>query len=135
VGDLTEHFSAAEFACPHCGESQIDGRLVSALQTLRFQVGVPVRVTSGWRCTEHNRAVRGAPSSQHPLGTAADIAIAGMDVVEMYEAALLVPEFRAGGLGLYDSVVIHVDVRTSGRARWARIAGRYVSIGQALGIA
>jgi hypothetical protein len=36
-------------------------------------------------------------------------------------------KFAEGGIGVYDGNIVHVDVR-DGRARWARVAGRYVGI-------
>ena len=45
----------------------------------------------------------------------------------MYELASEVPQFAQGGIGAYDSNFLHVDVRDH-RARWARVAGKYVGI-------
>ncbi len=132
MGDLSQNFSLVEFACPHCGVAEVEDRLIQGLQHLRNGTG-PIAVSSGYRCPTHNEsdAVGGSPDSTHPKGTGADVVIARLDVVEMYEAALLVPEFRLGGIGIYDGGFIHVDVR-SGRTRWARIAGVYRPIGAAL---
>lgn len=46
------------------------------LQPLRDRVGHPLRVNSGYRCPELNRAVGGAATSQHVRGEAADVAAA-----------------------------------------------------------
>ena len=49
-------------------------RLVDAvLQPARDALGMPVRVTSGYRSREVNRAVGGVARSQHTLGEAADL--------------------------------------------------------------
>jgi len=56
---------------------------VKALQELVHQVldplreawGGPIRVNSGYRCPELNRAVGGTPGSQHQRGEAADITV------------------------------------------------------------
>ena len=91
-----------------------------------------VRITSGYRCPEHNRAVGGAKRSQHLLGNAADIVIDGRSVAETYELAEQVPAFRNGGIGVYpEQGFVHVDVR-DGRARWGRLDGRYVALEKAL---
>ena len=43
------------------------------LDPLREKFGKPIIVTSGYRCKELNKAVRGAAKSQHMSGEAADI--------------------------------------------------------------
>ncbi len=48
----------------------------TVLQPLRDRVGRPLRVNSGYRCPELNRAVGGAETSQHVRGEAADVAAA-----------------------------------------------------------
>lgn len=48
------------------------------LQPLRDALGRPVLVNSGFRSAKVNAAVGGAASSQHRLGQAADIVVAGM---------------------------------------------------------
>jgi zinc D-Ala-D-Ala carboxypeptidase len=48
------------------------------LQPLRDATGVPVNVTSGYRSAKVNTAVGGSRTSQHRLGEAADIVVAGM---------------------------------------------------------
>ena len=51
-------------------------RLVTqVLDPLREAWGAPIRVTSGYRSTELNRAVGGVPHSQHTLGEAADVSL------------------------------------------------------------
>lgn len=107
---LSPHFTRQELACRHCGQlppGGISRELLDKLEALRARVGRPIVVNSCYRCPEHNRAVGGAPKSQHLLGTAADIRVSGMDPVSLYVAAHGVG-FR--GLFLYDSFV-HVDVR------------------------
>lgn len=43
------------------------------LEPLRKMAGVPIIVTSGYRCPKLNAAVGGEPTSQHMRGEAADI--------------------------------------------------------------
>lgn len=45
------------------------------LDPLREAWGGPIRVNSGYRCRELNKAVGGTPSSQHQRGEAADITV------------------------------------------------------------
>lgn len=85
MGDLSKNFSRSEFACPHCGEVEIDPLLVATLQRIRDKAGTVV-VTSGYRCPVHNEAVGGVRNSQHIYGRAADIYVPGRI---MSQAALL----------------------------------------------
>jgi uncharacterized protein YcbK (DUF882 family) len=97
--------------------------LVTSLQTLRNQIGVPITVTSGFRCKVHNVAVSKIEKSEHSYGTAADIFWGqeiGLTAKEMAEIAETIPAFRLGGIGsdYEDPDRIHVDVRRNGPARW-----------------
>lgn len=68
------NFTAAEIACPCCGEVYIDPAALDALQRLRAALGGPLSVMSGHRCTAHNRAIGGAAHSVH-LALAFDLAL------------------------------------------------------------
>jgi len=113
----SKNFDASEFACRcGCGFDSIRAELVYGLQCLRDALGMPIVITSGCRCAQHNLVVGGAANSQHVLGYAADIQVHGITSDALARAAEQVPELRAGGIGIYDSWV-HVDVRGH-RARW-----------------
>jgi hypothetical protein len=43
------------------------------LDILRSALGVPLMISSGYRCAAHNAEVGGAPSSRHLIGCAADV--------------------------------------------------------------
>ena len=66
----TKNFKVSEFACKHCGENKIDQRVLDMAQTLRDELGVPVRVNSGYRCEKHNARVGGVKGSFHTKGLA-----------------------------------------------------------------
>jgi uncharacterized protein YcbK (DUF882 family) len=127
VGDLSAHFSKAEFACRCCGEVMIDPRLIDALEQLRRLAGKPIVIHDGYRCPTHNQEVGGVTDSEHTRGMAADVAVSGLTLQQAYELALQVPEFLRGGIGVYDGGFLHVDVREHS-ARWARVRGQYVGI-------
>lgn len=131
MGDLSEHFSRAELACPCCGRCELDPGLVPALEQLRTAAAEPVIIHSGFRCARHNAAVGGQPDSRHLLGQAADWTIAGRSLAELYGLAAAIEAF--GGIGIYDEGFAHCDVRPhtpGGRpALWARVKGRYTDIG------
>ena len=127
MGDLSEHFSKAENACHCCGKLIIDTGLINALERLRSLAGKPIKVHAGYRCTAHNQQVGGVTDSEHTRGMAADIDVPGLTLQQMYELALQVPAFFAGGIGVHDGGFLHVDVREH-TARWARVRGQYVGI-------
>jgi uncharacterized protein YcbK (DUF882 family) len=131
MGDLSPHFSSDELRCPDCGRCRVSGRLIAALEELRALGPEPITVLSGYRCPEHNSAVGGVGKSQHVLGAAADVRIGALSLQAQYDRAAQVLEFQTGGIGVYDTNFIHVDVREDGRpARWARVNGEYVGINQ-----
>ena len=55
--------------------SNLQNLCQQVLQPLRDHMGVPVIITSGYRCRLLNRMVGGVPNSQHIAGEAADIVI------------------------------------------------------------
>ncbi len=115
-----KHFLCEEFACPCCGLCLMDRGFMIALNQLRELAGRPIKINSGYRCVEHNAAIGGAPHSQHKLGRAADIVIAGLTLNEMFELAEQIEPFRNGGIGIYPKKgFIHVDTRGR-RARWTK---------------
>jgi len=127
MGDLSAHFSKAELACHCCGELKVDQRLIDALEQLRGLAGKPIVVHDGYRCPAHNQEVGGVTDSEHTQGMASDVEVSGLSLQQMYELALQVPAFAQGGIGVYDSGFLHVDVRQH-VARWARVRGQYVGI-------
>lgn len=141
LDQLTRNFHRREFACRGdccCGHSApINLTLVHGLQLLRdwvsLRAGRDVRiiVTSGFRCVTHDREVAqivgkmvgadGGRRSQHCFGLAADIVVGGVDPDLVQSVAEEIGVFRRGGIGRYSGAradMIHLDVRTEGRARW-----------------
>ena len=117
MGDLSEHFNRAEFACAcGCGFDTVDAATLAVVEAVRRHFRAPVVVTSGCRCPEHNRRIGGADHSQHKYARAADIVVNGVGpsrVADYVES--LMPS--AGGVGRYNGFT-HVDTRTNGPARW-----------------
>lgn len=74
-GRVSDHFSLAEFACPHCRWPRAHRRLVAGLEQYRAAKFAHrgLVVISGYRCAAHNIAIGGARSSQHLAGRAADV--------------------------------------------------------------
>ena len=73
MAEDTKNFKVSEFACKHCGENKIDQRVLNMAQVIREELGVPVKVNSGYRCPVHNANVGGAKKSNHMKGLAADL--------------------------------------------------------------
>jgi len=121
-------FKADEFACTcGCGGKNVHPKLVELLDTIREEVGQPLRVTSSYRCAARNTAVGGVKSSQHlpykGQAYAADITYSKKalrdnreNLFRLFWHAERAAE-RMGlvvGLGLYEprsGAFLHVDVR------------------------
>lgn len=121
---LSKNFTLREFASK-CGRPTPESvmpnlrLLAENLQVLRDDLGRAIRITSGYRSPEHNRAVGGASASQHPLGRGADFTVDGMtpaQVAARIEQLIAEGRMRQGGLKAYAGWV-HYDVRGT-RARW-----------------
>ena len=111
----SKYFLDKEFVCKcGCGTGGINEKLLPILDDVREKFGVTT-VNSGVRCEKHNKAVGGAPKSQHVLKNAADIKVRGVKP-EVVHAYLIKKYPNALGIGLYNSFV-HVDCRPV-RARW-----------------
>lgn len=88
MGTISKDFSYREFEYSDTAKSygiinaitessvrdSIKSLVEKVLQPLRDAYGMPLIVNSGYRCKELNKAVGGAPTSQHLKGEAADIA-------------------------------------------------------------
>ena len=85
---LTKHFSIEEFerserakrlgidnTVPKALRPNIQALCENVLEPVREHFEVPIHISSGYRCTALNKAVGGAPKSQHMKGQAADIYI------------------------------------------------------------
>ena len=81
----TEHFKVSEFTCKcGCGYNVIDQRVIDMAETIRQELGVPVRVNSGCRCEKHNKASGGTKGSFHVKGKAADLSCS-LGALKMFE--------------------------------------------------
>lgn len=123
MSQISRHFSAGEWRCkdgsqtPPAWEAQIPQLVFPFLEPLRAVFGATT-ILSGFRSSQWNREVGGAPRSMHLWlpgrpGVAADVKCAVGKPIDWYR---LLDELGAPGLGLY-SWGVHVDSRR-GRARW-----------------
>lgn len=109
---VTKNFTISEFACPceSCNKSYIDTSLIKVVQHIRDHFGVPVKITSAYRCPIYNFQVGGVSQSQHILGKAADIVAQGILPEEVQEYLIKNQTNLNVTVGRYDTFT-HVDVR------------------------
>ena len=120
---LAPGFRVREFRCRDGSDTiMIDQTLAVLLQAIREHFNKPITITSGYRTAAHNKAVGGAPYSQHCCGRAADIRVCGVTVEQLAAyAETLLP--GTGGIGRYPVKAgraagwVHVDVRPV-KSRW-----------------
>jgi zinc D-Ala-D-Ala carboxypeptidase len=71
-----QNFTPAEFACSCCGTVYVSESFMDRLQALRSRSGVPMPISSGYRCPDHNATVSGTGrDGPHTTGRAADVAV------------------------------------------------------------
>ena len=102
------NFSPDEVKCQHCGELKIDEELMDVIQEARENLG-PLRITSGYRCSEHNNNISSTgPSGPHTTGKALDIATSSSQ-----QRKELIDYFapKVSGLGIAKGF-IHIDLLT-----------------------
>lgn len=100
------YFKPEEFACKHCGVSQMNPQTVEKLNKAREIAGVPFAITSGYRCKAHNDAVGGKSEGAHVSGHAVDISATNSRPRFQIVDALLKAGFTRLGIA---KTFIHVD--------------------------
>lgn len=109
-----EHFNSADFACKHCGKNLMDSTFLRKLDAALSFRASPIRITSGYRCPEHNKEV-GSTAPEHPAGVAADIwCWSGPERLALV-MALLGGGFKRLGIG---RDFVHVDSFASVPSIW-----------------
>lgn len=80
MGDLTDNFSAHEFACKCPDEycdmkdgTKMDGAFIQTLQIIREVYKKPIKIRSGLRCKDWNEHEGGEEDSAHTKGLGADL--------------------------------------------------------------
>lgn len=123
IKQLSKNFSSDEFQCG-CGKCEIqyiEEGLIEKLQKVRDKFGSPIKVTSGYRCPEHNKKIGGAPNSSHTAGLAADIQpkVVTLDSLDLlYDVCYDIFDNIGDGR---NKKFIHVDDRPakpSGKRKW-----------------
>lgn len=114
---LSRYFNSTEFDCHGSGcclTTLINPKLIEYLDKLREHFNSPITISSGYRCTTHNRNVGGATGSRHSKGDAADIVVKGHSPREVAQYA---ESIGIKGIGLYetakDGYFVHIDTRNN----------------------
>ena len=96
---LSEHFTLGEFTKSNSHPEVYNipsheaianlKRLCIWLEVLRLRAGGPIRINSGYRSPQLNRAIGGAANSNHLTGCAVDIRVENMEQLLRYAVILL----------------------------------------------
>lgn len=119
---LSAHFNAKEFTCKCgiCKGQKISAELIKRLERVREAYGAPITVTSGYRCANHQAALRksgiqtAVGTSSHERAEATDLF--GADMPKLLK--LLESEFKSIGLA---NTFYHVDLRDDKIRRWTYV--------------
>lgn len=94
-----KYFTLSEFACKHCGASNMDPVFLANVDELRRRYGKPLTVSSGYRCPAHNAAVsHTGGAGPHTTGRAVDFAISRREALELLALALASRNFTGIGV-------------------------------------
>ena len=103
-------FLLSELACPciylHCRATILYKPFLDLLQRIRDKIESPLIVTSGYRCSEKNRDLKGAPLSAHLMGAGADIKSRYLNTEEFVD---ICQKLGATGIGIYKDH-LHIDL-------------------------
>lgn len=118
---MTKNFKPAEWACKHCGKQGTLPWFEEKIQEFRDLIGLPLIITSGYRCPQHPAEINKPKWSikRHQQGIAADLYCPQMDLRDLYEAAVTSDLFTGIGVNVHAGF-LHLDCRPSSEAAdWA----------------
>ena len=111
------HFNKTELQCHcGCGVMGMAPDFMSGLEKLRISYGLPLTITSGYRCPQHNSAVsHTGEHGPHTTGRAVDICIEGGEALRLLQLAQAQGFKRIGVSqnGAHGSRFIHLDTCTN----------------------
>ena len=113
--DNIKYFKKEEFTCKcGCGLNNINLKLVKILDEIREYFGQPIIISSGCRCTKHNKEVGGVANSRHISGKATDIIVRNTDKAKVLTKC---KEYVANGRARYTYTnnsnmgnAVHIDI-------------------------
>jgi len=110
------YFHIDEFKCKcGCGDNKMTKEFLEKIDISRGKAGIPFKITSGYRCKNHNKAVGGADDSQHTHGIAVDIACSNS--VDRYKIVDALFQSGFTGIGIAKHFV-HGDIRNDTPVIW-----------------
>ena len=119
---LSAHFNVSEFRCK-CGkvhDTLLADELIEKLEKLYAALNCSkIIVTSGFRCSMHDRTVGGSGTGQHTKGNAADICCYGQDGQPISSKVVCCKAQDIGFRGIANITAAyqytHVDMRPNGK--------------------
>ena len=104
-----KYFNLEEFNCPCLPNSGVnmDKEFILKLEKAREIANIPFRISSGYRCEEHNEKVGGVKNSSHLKGLAADIKVGSGNERYIILNSLILAGFKRLGIA---KTFIHVDL-------------------------
>jgi len=110
--EVAQHLNVYEIICRcGCRRGYMHVDLLRAWEAMRKAWGQPLRVTSGFRCAEHNRRIGGSPKSMHLVGKALDIRLRHKDDLRWVVRAAIVASTFTCVIRYPDPLQLHLDVR------------------------
>lgn len=118
---LSKYFNLRDFQCKcGCNQVKLSPTLLEVCESLRSHI--PFRINSGYRCLAHNKKVGGAKNSYHLKGLAVDSRSTFNSLENLFTLASAFSEIN--GLGIYESGIVHIDLREGKRIFWVKLEGK-----------
>jgi zinc D-Ala-D-Ala carboxypeptidase len=108
-------------------------RLASLLEEVRAAVGLPIRISSGYRSPALNRAIGGAANSAHLSGLAADITAPSLSPKQL-ATAIIAAGVKFDQL-IYEGAWVHIGLASGAQRNQiltARFSGGRVSYSEGI---
>jgi zinc D-Ala-D-Ala carboxypeptidase len=104
------YFKPEEFKCKcgTCDGGIMDDHFVKKLTEARKLANIPFKITSGYRCTTHNKKEGGKSNSAHLRGLAVDIKLKNSNAAFHIISSLLAIGFKRVGYN-QKHMFVHVD--------------------------
>jgi len=118
---IMKYFTDKEFACRCCGKSEMNDRLLDALDKMRELCCFPFIISSGYRCPEYNNKVSSTGlTGPHTTGKAVDIVVSGKDAHKLLKYAYM---YNFTGIGIsqrgdHSKRFIHLDIIEGNTRPW-----------------
>ncbi len=103
----TKNFSEKELSCRCCGDNRMNILFLEKLQRIRDEYGKPMKLSSAYRCPNHNNNISSSGvDGPHTTGRAVDVLVAGEDA---YHLLKIVMKHNMTGVGIAGKSFIHID--------------------------